>query len=144
MDVNVKICKRLEVVCLGMLAPRKFMRKKKKIEVFKDPEDEADQKKWRRLMKEIEEVGSAVTVLKRQKPKNEAHPKDLVIGTLVRFKQLKKWNLVGEVCIVLLIIYLFLVKFCEAAVQVVPLANKEVRSYIFIRAIDIHFSKMYN
>lgn len=67
------------------------------MEVFKDPEDEAHQKNWRRMMKEIEDVGSAVTVLQNHKGKNKALPKHLIIGTLVRFKQLKKWNLVGEV-----------------------------------------------
>lgn len=81
-----------------MLAPRKFMQKRKKIEVFKDANDEANQKNWRKLMNEIEEVGSAVSVLRSQRVKNEALPKDLVLGTLVRFKQLKKWKLVGEVC----------------------------------------------
>jgi hypothetical protein len=89
---------RLEVVCMGMLAPRKFLQKRKKVEVFKDAGDEADQKNWRRLMNEIEEKGSAVIVLKSEKLKNKTIPKDLVLGTLVRFKQLRKWNLVGEVC----------------------------------------------
>lgn len=97
MDANVKLFKRAEVVCLGMLAPRKFMQKRKKVEIFQDAADEADQKNWRRLMNEIEEVGSAVSVLKTRMAKNEAIPKDLVLGTLVRFKQLKKWNLVSEV-----------------------------------------------
>lgn len=94
---DVKIHRRAEIVCLGMLAPRKFMQKRKKIEVFKDANDEADQKNWRKLMNEIEEVGSAVSVLRSQRVKNEALPKDLVLGTLVRFKQLKKWKLVGEI-----------------------------------------------
>ncbi|XP_027062174.1 pentatricopeptide repeat-containing protein At3g59040-like [Coffea arabica] len=97
MDGNLKICKRAEVVCLGMLAPRKFMQKRKKVEYFKDAHDEADQKSWRRLMNQIEEEGSAVSVLKNHRLKNESLPKDLVLGTLVRFKQLKKWNLVAEV-----------------------------------------------
>lgn len=97
LDGNIKMCKRAEVVCFGMLAPRKFMQKRKKVEHFKDVQDEADQKNWRRLMNQIEEVGSAVSVLKSQRLKNEALPKDLVLGTLVRFKQLKKWNLVSEV-----------------------------------------------
>lgn len=82
---------------MGMLTPRKFLQKRKKLEVFKDAADEAEQKNWRRLMKEIEETGSAVSVLRSERIKNEAIPKDLVLGTLVRFKQLKKWNLVGEV-----------------------------------------------
>lgn len=77
-----------------MLAPRKFMQRRKKIEVFRDAADEAEQRKWRRMMKEIEEVGSAVSVLST---KNQALPRDLVLGTLVRFKQLKKWSLVSEV-----------------------------------------------
>lgn len=29
--------------------------------------------------------------------KNKTIPKDLVVGTLIRFKQLKKWNVVAEV-----------------------------------------------
>ncbi|KAM5580135.1 pentatricopeptide repeat-containing protein [Rosa sericea] len=94
---NVKMRGRLEVVCMGMLAPRKFLQKRKKVEVFKDVGDEADQKNWRRLMNEIEEKGSAVAVLKSEKLKNKTIPKDLVLGTLVRFKQLRKWNLVGEI-----------------------------------------------
>ncbi|KAK4492852.1 hypothetical protein RD792_000177 [Penstemon davidsonii] len=96
-NANVRICKRVKIVCMGMLAPRKFMQKRKKLEVFKDAADEADQKNWRKLMTEIEEADSAVEVLRSRRVKNEALPKDLVVGTLVRFKQLKKWNLVGEV-----------------------------------------------
>lgn len=96
-DANIKIHRRAEVVCLGMLAPRKFLQKRKKIEVFKDAADEADQKNWRKLMNEIEEAGSAVSVLRSQRTRNESLPKDLVLGTLVRFKQLKKWNLVSEI-----------------------------------------------
>lgn len=86
------VVRTLEVV--SMLAPRKFMQRRKKIEVFRDAADEAEQRKWRRMMKEIEEVGSAVSVLST---KNQALPRDLVLGTLVRFKQLKKWSLVSEV-----------------------------------------------
>lgn len=97
LDTNVKICKRAEVVCQGMLAPRKFMQKRKKVEVFKSAEDEADQKNWRKMMNEIEETGSAVSVLRSQRSKNQDLPKDLVLGSLVRFKQLKKWNLVSEI-----------------------------------------------
>ncbi|GFP96395.1 pentatricopeptide repeat-containing protein at3g59040 [Phtheirospermum japonicum] len=96
-DANIRICKRAEVVCFGMLAPRKFMQKRKKVEVFKDAADEADQKNWRKLMLEIEESDSAISVLKSRRVKNQALPKDLIVGTLVRFKQLKKWNLVSEV-----------------------------------------------
>lgn len=80
-----------------MLAPRKFMQRRKKVEVFKDAADEAKQKNWRRLMKEIEDEGSAVSVLRNQRNKGDPLPRDLVLGTLVRFKQLKKWNLVAEV-----------------------------------------------
>lgn len=90
--------RKVGVVSMGMLAPRKFLRKRKKEEVFRDAEDEADQKKWRRLMSEIEETGSAVAVLRNERMKNQEIPKDLVLGTLVRFKQLKKWKLVSEVC----------------------------------------------
>ncbi|KAL8088451.1 hypothetical protein AgCh_038294 [Apium graveolens] len=95
-DAGVNIQKRAEIVCLGMLAPRKFMQKRRKIEVFKDASDEADQKNWRKLMTEIEESNSAVSVLRSKRIRNEALPKHLVLGTLVRFKQLKKWKLVGE------------------------------------------------
>ncbi|KZV16617.1 pentatricopeptide repeat-containing protein-like, partial [Dorcoceras hygrometricum] len=94
---NIHVCKRAQVVCLGMLAPRKFMQKRKKVEVFKDAADEADQKNWRKIMLEIEESDSAVAVLRSRRSKNEPLPKDLVVGTLIRFKQLKKWNLVGEI-----------------------------------------------
>lgn len=84
-------------MCRGMLAPRKFMQRKKKVEVFKDEATELEVKNWRRLMTEIEQSGSAVPVLKSQRSKGEALPRDLVLGTLVRFKQLKRWNLVSEV-----------------------------------------------
>ncbi|KAI3921764.1 hypothetical protein MKX01_005453 [Papaver californicum] len=94
---KVKIHQRGEVVCLGMLAPRKFMQRRKKVEVFKDAADEVDQKNWRKLMTEIEEVGSAVAILRTQRMKNQDLPKDLVLGSLVRFKQIKKWNLVSEI-----------------------------------------------
>ncbi|KAK2982144.1 hypothetical protein RJ640_028715 [Escallonia rubra] len=93
----IKIHRRTEIVSLGMLAPRKFMQKRKKVEVFRDSDDEADQKRWRKLMNEIEEVGSAVTVLRTQRTKDQPLPKDMVLGTLVRFKQQKKWNLVTEI-----------------------------------------------
>jgi len=88
---------RMEVVCRGMLKPRKFMQRRRKMEVFKDLADEADQKNWRRIMTEIEESGSAVSVLSSEKISNQSIPKNLVVGTLIRFKQLKKWNLVAEV-----------------------------------------------
>lgn len=48
-------------------------------------------------MLEIDETGSAVPVLRSRKASNESLPKDLVLGTLVRMKQLKKWNLVSEI-----------------------------------------------
>ncbi|KAF2308222.1 hypothetical protein GH714_037088 [Hevea brasiliensis] len=48
-------------------------------------------------LKQIEDTGSAVSVLKSKRTQNHALPKDLVLGTLVRFKQLKKWNLVAEI-----------------------------------------------
>ncbi|CAI9782300.1 unnamed protein product [Fraxinus pennsylvanica] len=97
MYANVRMLQRAEVVCLGMLAPRKFMQKRKKVEVFKDAEDEIEQKNWRKVMNEIEEADSAVSVLKSRRAKHQSLPKDLVVGTLVRFKQLKKWNLVSEI-----------------------------------------------
>lgn len=82
------------MISMGMLAPRKFLQRRKKIEVFKDS---ADQKNWRRLMKEIDETGSAVSVLTSEKTRNKTIPRDLVLGTLIRYKQLKRWNLVIEV-----------------------------------------------
>lgn len=98
LDANVKMRGRFSVVSMGMLAPRKLLQKRKKAEVFRDAADEADQKNWRRLMTEIEETGSAVSVLKRERAGKLAISRDVVIGTLVRLKQLKKWNLVSEVC----------------------------------------------
>lgn len=95
--VRVKMSGRLKVVCKGMLTQRKFMQRKKKMVVFKDDDDEAEKKNWLRLMKLIEESGSAVSVLSSEKTKNHTIPKDLVVGTLIRFKQLKKWNVVAEV-----------------------------------------------
>ncbi|GFZ14363.1 tetratricopeptide repeat (TPR)-like superfamily protein [Actinidia rufa] len=80
-----------------MLAPRKFLQRRRKLELFKDAADEADQKNWRKLMNEIDETGSAVSVLRNQVIRNKSLPKDLIVGTLVRFKQLKKWNLVSEI-----------------------------------------------
>lgn len=80
-----------------MLAPRKFMRKKKKEEIFANPADEIRQKNWRKLMTEIEQSGSAVESLRKQKNKVDVLPRELVLGTLVRFKQLKKWDIVSEV-----------------------------------------------
>jgi hypothetical protein len=80
-----------------MLTPRKFMQRKKKTVVFKDAADEAEQKNWWRLMNLITETGSAVSVLSSEKKKNQTIPKDLLVGTLIRFKQLKKWNHVAEV-----------------------------------------------
>lgn len=82
-----------------MLAPRKFMQKRRKAEVFKDAADEADQRNWRRLMKEIDDAGSAVSVLRTQRSRDKPLPRDLVLGTLMRFKQMRKWNLVSEVLI---------------------------------------------
>ncbi|TVU43156.1 hypothetical protein EJB05_09600 [Eragrostis curvula] len=96
-DVRIKSSQRLEVICRGMLETRKFMRRKKKEEVFKDAADEAEQKNWRRMMREIEESGSAVSILKTQRGRKEPLPRDVILGTLVRFKQLKKWNIVSEI-----------------------------------------------
>ncbi|KAL7615817.1 hypothetical protein Lser_V15G01893 [Lactuca serriola] len=96
-DPNFNVQRRARVVCQGMLAPRKFMQRRKKIEVFDDAADEEDQKSWRKMMNEIDEVGSAVSVLRTRRTKNQPLPKDLVLGTLVRFKQQKKWNIVAEI-----------------------------------------------
>lgn len=97
LNANVKVRQRVGVVCMGMLAPRKFMQKRRKVEVFKDAADEADRKNWRRLMNKIEETGSAVAVLSSERTSGQPLPKDLVLGTLVRLKQQKKWNIVSEV-----------------------------------------------
>lgn len=97
LDANLKVHRRVGVICMGMLSPRKFMQKRRKVEVFKDAADEAEKKNWRRLMSQIEEVGSAVTVLRSERTRGQPLPKDLVLGTLVRLKQLKKWNVVSEV-----------------------------------------------
>lgn len=94
---RVRMSGRMEVVCRGMLKPRKFMQRRRKLEVFKDTADEAHQKNWRRIMTEIDESGSAVSVLSSEKINNQGIPKTLIVGTLIRFKQLKKWNLVVEV-----------------------------------------------
>ncbi|XP_010524118.1 PREDICTED: pentatricopeptide repeat-containing protein At3g59040 isoform X1 [Tarenaya hassleriana] len=95
---GVRIQSRFRVVCMGMLAPRKFLQKRRKMEVFKDAADEEDQKRWRGLMKEIEETDSAVAVLRKYRNgSDQGLPRDLVLGTLVRFKQLKKWKLVSEI-----------------------------------------------
>ena len=96
-NVKIKSNHRLEVVCRGMLATRKFMQRKKKEEVFKDAADEAEQMNWRRMMREIEEAGSAVPILKTQRSGKGPLPRDVILGTLVRFKQLKKWSIVSEV-----------------------------------------------
>jgi len=69
-----------------MLAPRKFLQRRKKVEVFKDAANEVEVKTWRRLMVEIEQSGSAVPILRSKRTKGEALPRDLVLGTLVRFK----------------------------------------------------------
>ncbi|KAL9458129.1 hypothetical protein AB3S75_007061 [Citrus x aurantiifolia] len=97
LDANLKVHRRVGVICMGMLAPRKFMQKRRKVELFKDAADEAEKKNWRRLMNQIEEVGSAVAVLRSERTRGQPLPKDLVLGTLVRLKQLKKWNVVSEV-----------------------------------------------
>ncbi|XP_054823708.1 pentatricopeptide repeat-containing protein At3g59040 isoform X2 [Prosopis cineraria] len=94
---EVKISGRTTVVSMGMLAPRKFLQKRKKMEVFKDAADEAEKKNWRRLMKQIDETGSAVAVLRSERTKSQTIPRDLVVGTLIRYKQLKRWNHVCEI-----------------------------------------------
>ncbi|CAD6265964.1 unnamed protein product [Miscanthus lutarioriparius] len=96
-NVKIKSNHRLEVVCRGMLATRKFMQRKKKEEVFKDAADETEQMNWRRMMREIEEAGSAVPILKTQRSGKGPLPRDVILGTLVRFKQLKKWSIVSEI-----------------------------------------------
>eukprot|EP00268_Persea_americana_P029358 TRINITY_DN2839_c0_g1_i1.p1 TRINITY_DN2839_c0_g1~~TRINITY_DN2839_c0_g1_i1.p1 ORF type:complete len:593 (-),score=133.60 TRINITY_DN2839_c0_g1_i1:267-2045(-) len=94
---KIKFTGRIDIVSRGMLAPRKFMQRRKKVEVFKDAADEADQKNWKRLMKEIDESGSAVSTLRAQRTKGQALPKDIVLRTLMKFKKLKKWNIVSEI-----------------------------------------------
>ncbi|RWR88784.1 hypothetical protein CKAN_01782100 [Cinnamomum micranthum f. kanehirae] len=94
---KIKFNGRIDIVSRGMLVPRKFMQRRKKVEVFKDAADEADQKNWKRLMKEIEESGSVVSTLRAQRTKGQALPKDIVLRTLMKFKKLKKWNIVSEI-----------------------------------------------
>ncbi|XVF14463.1 hypothetical protein REPUB_Repub09cG0062600 [Reevesia pubescens] len=64
------------VISMGMLAPRKFLKKRKKVEHFKDAADE---------------------VLRRQRANDQSLPRDLVLGTLVRFKQMTKRHFVSEI-----------------------------------------------
>jgi hypothetical protein len=52
------------------VSTRKFMQRKKK-EVFKDADDEAEQMNWRRMMREIEEAGSAVRTHSEDPAKRE-------------------------------------------------------------------------
>ncbi|GAB2233633.1 hypothetical protein Droror1_Dr00002860 [Drosera rotundifolia] len=93
---NLKIPSRLKVLCSGMLKPRKFMQRRREKEVFKDAADEEAQNFWKTLMLEIEESGSPVPVLQSRREKNTALPKEIVLGTLGRLKQLKNWNAIGE------------------------------------------------
>ncbi|KAG8043125.1 hypothetical protein GUJ93_ZPchr1182g33299 [Zizania palustris] len=72
-----------------LLQPLKIYAEEEEREVFKDAADEAEQKNWRRMMREIEESGSAVSILKTQRSNKEPLPRDAILGTLVRFKQLK-------------------------------------------------------
>ncbi|KAG0482736.1 hypothetical protein HPP92_010820 [Vanilla planifolia] len=94
---KARINGRLKIVAQGMLAPRKFMRRRRKEVIFKDASDEARQRNWWRMMMEIEQLGSAVQVLRNQRTDKKALPRDLVLGTLMRFKQLKKWGIVSEI-----------------------------------------------
>jgi hypothetical protein len=116
LDANVKIRGRVSVVSMGMLAPRKLLQKRKKTEVFRDAADEADQKNWRRLMTEIEETGSAVSVLRRERDGKQAISRDVVLGTLVRFKQLRKWNLVSEVYALTLFFFFCVLLECQVLI----------------------------
>lgn len=59
--------------------------------------DEGAQRKWRKMMKDIETSGSAVPILRSLRKRGEPLPRDLVLGTLVRFKQLKRWNIIAEI-----------------------------------------------
>ncbi|KAF3785180.1 Pentatricopeptide repeat-containing protein [Nymphaea thermarum] len=92
-----KTRRKRDVVCLSMLAPRRFLwSKKKKKEVFKDKEDGLQQQNWRKLMSDIEESGSAVSVLRRRRICGEDLSRDVVLGTVLRFNQMKKWEIVCE------------------------------------------------
>lgn len=62
----------------------------------------ADTRNWVTMMNDIDEAGSAVSVLRTKYHSAHALPRGLVLGTLVRFKQLKKWNLVSEVFLITL------------------------------------------
>ncbi|KAJ4846006.1 hypothetical protein Tsubulata_040722, partial [Turnera subulata] len=88
---------RLNVVARGVAPHGKSVRHRNKGELLKGADKKTDQNNWRRLMKQIEDTDSPVAVLRNESLKHQALPRDLVLGTLVRFKQLKKWNLVCEV-----------------------------------------------
>ena len=57
------------VMARRMLSPKKFLQRRRKIEVFKDAEDEVDQKNWRGLMKQIQDTNgsSVVSFLKKKR-----------------------------------------------------------------------------
>ena len=48
-------------------------------------------------MKDIETYGSAIGVLRGLRKKGEPLPRNLVLGTLVKFKKLKRWKITVEV-----------------------------------------------
>ncbi|CAN6465431.1 unnamed protein product [Victoria cruziana] len=91
-----KMRRNRDVVCLSVMAPRRFMWSKKKKEAFKENEDKLQQKNWRKLMSEMEESGSPVSVLRRRRICVEYLSRDVVLGTVLRFKQMKKWDIVCE------------------------------------------------
>eukprot|EP00252_Welwitschia_mirabilis_P022042 TRINITY_DN5831_c0_g1_i1.p1 TRINITY_DN5831_c0_g1~~TRINITY_DN5831_c0_g1_i1.p1 ORF type:complete len:360 (-),score=59.53 TRINITY_DN5831_c0_g1_i1:43-1122(-) len=84
--------------CLTIYASQRTQPRVSEASVSSTPSsDEIRQWKWRTIMREMEASGSAVSVLSSLRKKRQSLPKDLVLGTLVRFKQLKEWKLVSEI-----------------------------------------------
>ncbi|XP_057865110.1 pentatricopeptide repeat-containing protein At3g59040 isoform X2 [Cryptomeria japonica] len=56
----------------------------------------SSEREWREMMMDIESCGSAVPVLRSLLTRRRHLPRELLVGTLVRFTQLKQWNTVTE------------------------------------------------
>ncbi|KAH9306241.1 hypothetical protein KI387_010645, partial [Taxus chinensis] len=54
-------------------------------------------REWKKMMTEIETSGLAVPVLRNLLTKRKHLPREFLVGTLVRFNQLKQWNIVTEI-----------------------------------------------
>uniref|UniRef100_A0A0D6R2Y3 Pentacotripeptide-repeat region of PRORP domain-containing protein n=1 Tax=Araucaria cunninghamii TaxID=56994 RepID=A0A0D6R2Y3_ARACU len=81
------------IVCLALSSPSSVSSSKR----GEIADDEEEQKTWRKMMREIEESGSPVSVLRSVRSKYHKIPRKLILGTLVRFKQLKQWKYVCEI-----------------------------------------------